>query len=81
MSLLRDQNGGLSKTLVLFVIPAFAVLLFKFAIAGMEVTASVGHVLAPAMSAGEFGAAFVGIVGIWVARETKEAHFNGKKND
>ena len=72
MSLLRDEDGGISKTL-LMVIPALSVLIFKFAIAGLEVTTSSGHAIAPPMTASEFGAAFALIVGVWVARETKEA--------
>jgi len=76
MTILRDPDGGLSKTL-LMVIPAVVVLLFKFAIAGMAYNGMV----APPMSAGEFGAAFALVVGVWVAREAKEAHYANKPKE
>ncbi len=68
MNILRDPDGGISKTL-LMVVPAVAVLLFKFAIAGMQYNG----MTAPPMSATEFGMAFAAIAGVWVAREAKEA--------
>lgn len=68
MNLLRDPDGGISKTLIM-VIPAVAVLIFKFAIAGMQYNG----LAAPAMTATEFGMAFAAVVGVWVAREAKEA--------
>lgn len=62
---IRDARGRPSRTLP-FVAVAWAVTTLKFLVAGL----SLGPLgTAPAMGAGEYGAAMATILGIWVARE------------
>lgn len=70
---IKDSRGEQSVTL-LFVAIGWAVLVVKFALAGLAIKfgtspASVIEFSAPAMSATEFGLAFAGIIGIWLGRE------------
>ncbi len=64
---IRDSRGRESHTL-LFVALAALVLIGKFALAGLTVLG----VAQPAMSAGEFGLAFAGIMAVWLGREWTE---------
>lgn len=64
---IRDSRGRESHTL-LFVALAALVLIYKFAVAGTDLLG----VKWPAMSAGEFGLAFAGILAVWLGREWQE---------
>lgn len=70
MFMVTDRNGKKSRTLF-FVTISWAVLVFKFAIAGL----GYGEITAPEMSASEFGMAVAGILAIWLGREWKETHY------
>lgn len=63
-----DSRGRESITLGL-VIPAYAVLLAKFAGAGVSIP-YLGTI--PAMSGTEFAAAFAAVLGVWLTREWQE---------
>lgn len=62
---IKDSRGRESHTL-LFVASAAAVLVVKFSLAGLSVF-GVGPF--PAMTAGEFGISFAGIMAVWLGRE------------
>lgn len=64
---IRDSRGRESHTLF-FVAVALAVLLPKFALAGLNIA----HLIVPPMTGGEFAAAFVAILGTWLGREWTE---------
>lgn len=64
---IKDSRGRESHTL-LFVASALAVLLPKFALAGL----TLHGVSVPPMSGGEFAAAFVAILAAWLGREWQE---------
>lgn len=66
--LATDARGNRSRTLP-FVAVSWAVATVKFAISGMTLGA-IGTM--PVISASEYGAAVVTILGIWVAREWKQ---------
>lgn len=61
---IKDSRGRESHTL-LFVAMAALVLVYKFAVAGLELWG----LKFPAMSATEFGAAFALVLAIWLGRE------------
>lgn len=68
---MRDSRGRESKTLF-FVAIGWAALVFKFILAGMTFKyPPIDFTFAP-MSAGEFGAAFAMIIGIWLGHEWQE---------
>jgi len=64
---IKDSRGRESHTL-LFVALAALVLIYKFAVAGLELWG----LKFPAMSATEFGLAFAGILAVWLARDWTE---------
>lgn len=64
---IKDSRGRESHTL-LFVALAALVLTYKFAVAGLTIYG----LTFPAMTAGEFGAAFVLILAAWLGREWTE---------
>lgn len=64
---IKDSRGRESHTLM-FVAAALAVLLPKFALASLSVF---GYTF-PAMTGGEFAAAFVAILAAWLGREWTE---------
>lgn len=66
--LTTDTRGNRSRTLP-FVAVSWLVVTGKFAVAGITLGA-LGTM--PPMSAAEYGAAVVTILGIWVAREWKQ---------
>ena len=68
--MVTDRKGEKSRTLF-FVTISWAVLVFKFAIAGL----AYNDVTAPEMSATEFGMAVGAILAIWLGREWKESHY------
>jgi len=72
---IKDSRGNDSHTLF-FVACALIILLVRFAVAGFKL-GSLGPV--PNMSAGEFGAAFALIMGIWTAREYKQKGIEANK--
>lgn len=61
---IKDSRGRESHTL-LFVALAIVVLVYKFAVSGLTIFG----LSFPAMSAGEFGLAFAGIMAAWLSRE------------
>lgn len=63
--LITDSRGQQSRTLV-FVTVSWAVLVVKFALAGLVIPV-LGSV--PAMTAAEFGSAMAMILAIWLGRE------------
>jgi hypothetical protein len=68
MFCMKDSRGNKSKTLF-FVAVSWGVLVIKYALAGLSL-ALVGTI--PPMSAGEFGAAVMMILGIWLGREVSD---------
>ena len=58
------------STTLKLVIPAWALLLFKFYAGGQDF----GFGLNPVIGAGEFGAAIALVLGIWLGREVKEVY-------
>ena len=64
---LHDSRGARSHTLF-FVAVSWAVLIIKFAFAGLNSPLGV----VPDMNAGDFGLAVIGVLGIWVGREYTE---------
>ena len=64
---IKDSRGRESHTL-LFVALAALVLIYKFAVAGLQLWG----VTFPAMSATEFGLAFGAILAVWLARDWTE---------
>ncbi len=69
---LTDSRGRESKTLF-FVTVTWAVMVFKFAIAGL----TYGGVTAPEMDVQNFGFAVAAILAVWLGREWNEK-VNGK---
>jgi len=61
---IKDSRGRESHTL-LFVAMAALVLIYKFAVAGLQIFG----LTFPNMSAGEFGLAFAAILAVWLGRE------------
>lgn len=61
---IKDSRGRESHTL-LFVALAALVLVYKFAVAGLELWG----LKFPAMSASEFGTAFALVLAVWLGRE------------
>lgn len=61
---IKDSRGRESHTL-LFVALAALVLIYKFAVSGLELWG----LKFPAMSAGEFGLAFAAVLAVWLSRE------------
>ena len=71
---LKDTNGKESTTLSLVVV-AYAALLLKFLVGGLDIF---GLGTAPVIGAGEFGLAMTGLLGVWLNREWKEAKHANK---
>ena len=59
------------STTLKLVIPLWAVLLFKFAVGGLDI----GFGEFPVIEATEFGLSSAGILAIWLGREWKETHY------
>lgn len=64
---IKDSRGRESTTLT-FVSIAFAVLVIKFAAAGI----TIGSIATPPMTGGEFAAAMAAIMATWLGREYTE---------
>jgi urea transporter len=67
MKVLKDSRGRESKTLT-FVAVTWVVMVFKFAIAGLEYNG----VTAPPMDVQSFGIAVAAVLAIWLGREWKQ---------
>jgi hypothetical protein len=72
MRILKDSRGKRTWTLTL-ALPAWFVLLAKFAVSGL----SYGGWTTASMSALEFATAFGVIMSTWLVREYEEKKFNG----
>jgi heme A synthase len=72
---LCDTRGKRSKTLFL-VVMCLVVLLFKFILGGLETPLGT----LPIISAGEFGLAAAGLIGVWVMRDNKAKELDQAEN-
>lgn len=69
--MIKDSKGKSSKTLF-FVTIAWTLVTIKFAFAGL----TLWNQEWPEMTASEYGTAMITILGVWLGREWKEAHYH-----
>jgi len=77
MRLDLDDSSGDKSTTLFFVSISWLVVIFKFTFAGLTLPL-LGEF--PEMSGGEFAAAVTAVLGIWLGREWRKAHYTGSNN-